>query len=462
MLPQVLLALALTATPYVRARTSSSDAGAHCLHWDEPQVAWVQNAVSSPPSSPASFDAVSRGFSTWKRALATCGGLTLTEEARSSSRKAGPTAGATPKENLVLFRFQSCAVKAPPTAACWLDGSCANAYDCWDHATGLLGVTLLSYYTGTGQIIDADIELNAAENTFTTVSGPVCTTAVSLSCVATDVQNTVTHEVGHFLGLAHAADRLSTMSATSMLGDLAKRQLDTASAQFVCDAYPKGLPAQDCAPPTTGCGAAPAGLSGLVALVACLLATRRRPGRRAPRHAGLAGALLALLLLPATARATTMVLLDLDTLTQVSDAVVRGTVVRAQARWTVDHARIVTEVELEVAAAWKGAPGRRVVLLQPGGEVDGVGQLVEGVARFVPGEEVVAFLEARGPVFTVAGYAQGRFAVERTATRVAASQPSGMRAALLDPFTRQEVAWAPLSLPLAELEARVRARVQAR
>lgn len=75
-----------------------------------------------------------------------------------------------------------------------------------------------------------------------------------------------------------------------------------------------------------------------------------------------------------TAQATTLLALDLDRLTSASDVVVRASVVRVQARWTSDHARIVSDVELQVHEAWKGAPARRVVVVLPGGAVGEVGQ----------------------------------------------------------------------------------------
>jgi hypothetical protein len=455
MLTQALILL-LSSAPYVRA-TATKEPGAHCLWWQEKALTWAQNSVGDQPKGIAGLDQVSQAFATWQRALASCSDVTLTEGARTSSRKVGLATGGAANTNLVLFRWKSCAQAAPAAAPCWADGSCANVYDCWDHPSGLLGVTTLSFITATGRVVDADIELNAAENLFTIVNAPVCGGAQALTCVATDVQNTVTHEVGHLLGLAHSATPGSTMNATSSVGDLAKRKVDADSAQFVCDVYPPKLPAQDCVEQTTpathqGCGAASGEPGALGALLGLLFFGSRV--RRA-RRAGLA---LALVLTTATAaQATTLLALELDRLTSASDVVVRASVVRVQARWTQDHARIVTDVELEVHEAWKGAPAKRVVLVLPGGTAGGMGQLVEGVARFVSGEEVVAFLEARGPVFTVTGFAQGRFTVEHSAAEAVAGQVPAVDALFLDPVTQQEVPWSPLRLPLSELQARVRA-----
>lgn len=114
--------------------------------------------------------------------------------------------------------------------------------------------------------------------------------------------------------------------------------------------------------------------------------------------------------------ATTMIAMDVPTLTRASDLVVRGTVVKREARWTSDGQRIMTDTELEIAEVLKGnaVVGRSIVLMQPGGEVGDIGQRVHGVATFRVGEEVVVFLERRGEKAFVVGLAQGRLLVDRS------------------------------------------------
>lgn len=183
-----------------------------------------------------------------------------------------------------------------------------------------------------------------------------------------------------------------------------------------------------------------------------------RPHRAAP------AALALLLALPALA--TTLLRLDLDTLTRDADAVVRGRVVRTESRWTGDGMRIVTDVEVEVAEALKGAPGARVTLTQPGGVVGDIGQLAQGVAAFTSGEEVVLFLERRGggPAahYRLRGMAQGKFRVERGADGAAWAVPEALGdAVLLDPRTRAPAASALQRMPLEALRRDV-ARAAAR
>lgn len=136
---------------------------------------------------------------------------------------------------------------------------------------------------------------------------------------------------------------------------------------------------------------------------------------------------------------------------RTSDAVVRGRVERRAPRLTPDGRRIVTDVEIAVASAWKGATGERVVVTVPGGELDGEGEWVDAAPTFTEGEEVVVFLARRGAGFRVNGLALGKYRV------VGGRAVPGLEA----------IAWAPgrvgpgeakiAAMDVAELERRVRA-----
>ena len=150
------------------------------------------------------------------------------------------------------------------------------------------------------------------------------------------------------------------------------------------------------------------------------------------------------------AGAAVMAPASVETLARGSDAVVRGRVLDTAARWSADGRRIVTEVEVEVAAVWRGSAPGRVRLTVPGGERDGIAQRLEGAPAFSPGEEVVLFLARRGPSWRVRGLALGKYRLEGRTARpdlrgvafAAGHVPEGERLAG--------------EMPVAELERRVR------
>ncbi|SET50199.1 hypothetical protein [Stigmatella erecta] len=167
-------------------------------------------------------------------------------------------------------------------------------------------------------------------------------------------------------------------------------------------------------------------------------------------------------LLGMPASASTMFQLDLSALSHSSDAVIHGTVRRVESRWSRDHRRILTDVEIEVSEALKGQPGSTVLLIQPGGRVGDIGQVVSGMASFTQGEEVVVFLERRGArAFGLVGLSQGKYEVLRTEdSRSALAVPAAKDVRLLEPKTSQPSASAPRTMGLEELKSAIRAALQ--
>jgi len=192
----------------------------------------------------------------------------------------------------VMFRQRLCSNVVPSGDPCLTNGDCNDQYDCWSNliSSNTIGLTTTTYRLSTGQILDADIEFNAATFHFSTLqSGPPCSFGhYSPDCIATDVQNTATHEFGHTLGLDHTSycdgGICSVMNPNSSLGEVSKRTIDPWSSTFVCDTYPKGRASQDCISSNTssvsasksGCASAP-GRSAwpLLALLTLGLAKRR-------------------------------------------------------------------------------------------------------------------------------------------------------------------------------------------
>jgi hypothetical protein len=173
--------------------------------------------------------------------------------------------------------------------------------------------------------------------------------------------------------------------------------------------------------------------------------------------------LAALLLWGLPASATTMLRLELPELAQSSDTVIHGTVRRVESRWSKDRRRILTDVEIEVTEALKGQPGSTVLLIQTGGRMGDIGQVVHGSASFTPGEEVVVFLERRGAsAFQLSGMSQGKYQVRRAADgKSALAVPEDTQEVLLlDPDTRQATTSTRKTLTLQELKAAIRTALQ--
>ncbi|MGZ3444193.1 MAG: myxosortase-dependent metalloprotease, MXAN_2677/MXAN_2678 family [Myxococcaceae bacterium] len=301
---------------YVRERTSD---GEHCLRWpvaagSTSTVTFVQSAAGDFKLGPGLFEAVTRSEGSWAAQANACSSLALLEGPHSSSRATGYDQTGS-NENLVLVRTADCFRAVGADDPCRKNDTCGNVHDCWDHGAAILAVTLLTY-DETGALLDTDIEVNGALSYLSLVDSPPCLPgAITPSCVGNDVQNTVTHELGHALGLGHSPDPASTMFGTGPLGETSKRILDPASKQFVCDVYTRGFAAKDCfvpdggtepsgggtgsgpsgpggptgsgiARPSIGCsatarsGADSAGLLGTA--LAALLAVVRRRGQRGP------------------------------------------------------------------------------------------------------------------------------------------------------------------------------------
>jgi len=283
MILQLVLTLALSQA--VRSRVDDQDPKSQCLWWPENTQIQLKFSADGNPATPGEteFTAIAAAMTTWQTQLNLCASLTLSQGARTPTRKVGYFEKET-NEDVAVFRTRRCSEVVPAGDGCATGDNCGNQFDCWQHQEAAIAITTTSYNPATGRILDSDIEFNAPTFTFSTVDSPVCPGGqVSTNCVATDVQNTTTHELGHLLGLGHSPSTSSTMSFRANPGELSKRVLDADTARFVCDVYPRGRPAQTCfLTPVTpelgkaarGCTAAPGGV--LLALAALFL-RRRRP-----------------------------------------------------------------------------------------------------------------------------------------------------------------------------------------
>lgn len=126
---------------------------------------------------------------------------------------------------------------------------------------GTLAKTSVTYNDETGEIYDADIEVNTANNTVTISDDP--------KKIQYDLQAILTHEVGHFIGIAHSANSDAVMFASYSPGSIAQRKLTQDDIDAVCAIYepnsgtvcnvePRGGFSASCDPPeeSTTCAVA--------------------------------------------------------------------------------------------------------------------------------------------------------------------------------------------------------------
>jgi hypothetical protein len=176
----------------------------------------------------------------------------------------------------------------------------------WPHPgyEDALALTTVTFDAVTGEIHDADIEINTFNFPFTTEDAQV----------AYDLLSTIQHETGHLLGVSHSETGDSVMYDQPELGSIRRRELTTDDAAAICAVYPADLPpiAATCSPvprdfapgceqelsapsapePDGGCSAsptrAPAGArtwlaAACVVALASLLRLRRAAGRAPAR-----------------------------------------------------------------------------------------------------------------------------------------------------------------------------------
>jgi len=290
----VLLAVGAPARAYVRTTSESSGAP---VQWNEHCIVVTIDKRGSKDVTLADIaTTLQRSIDNWTKRTNMCGGLTLGMQPATRILDVAP-------DGLPAVIFRNDVWQRPGHAP---------------HDPSAIGLTTVMYVNtpglpGDATILDADIELNNVNYTFTTTpESAVARPGTELA----DLENTLTHELGHVQGLAHtcwdhttlmppldnngqpipdcnSASLPASITMTTMYpyasspGETSKRNLADDDVHGVCDVYGPLAGKLSCYPEIDGgaCSAAPSRhpppwpgvlVVGLFALAASLAWPRRR------------------------------------------------------------------------------------------------------------------------------------------------------------------------------------------
>ncbi len=309
--------------------------------------------------------------------------------------------------------------------------------DEWDFEPDALAITLTLYRRGSGELVDSDILVNERAYVWGTNDQ-----------VENDIENAITHEVGHFLGLGHSEDAEATMYASARRFETKKRSLSLDDQAAILALYREvptqaelaaaeptpepqrrtptqaALPEDGSGPGCTTTGDEGAGLSGLLLLALAAVRRRRSPGPEVahssvtPRRKPRAGVFVAQVLsvfavvaaLASSANATLVQAFSLEDLSTFASKVVRARVATIESGW--EGSLVFTNVKINIEECFKGPCEEQELTIRVlGGTVGDLVMDVQDVTRYSIDEEVMLFLEPVGRRWRTTGMAQGKFRI---------------------------------------------------
>jgi hypothetical protein len=128
--------------------------------------------------------------------------------------------------------------------------------------------------------------------------------------------------------------------------------------------------------------------------------------------------LLAVVVCPTPAQATTVIPPSFDDLVNQSDYVVRAVVKSVSCEWRSEGANrhILTKVELEVEEVIAGNPPTPLVLEMLGGKIGDLQMVVQGTPEFKVGDEDILFIHGNGIQFNpLVALGHGRYPIKHDA-----------------------------------------------
>jgi hypothetical protein len=348
------LSTSATASAYVLAETASGTPA----HWQADHIDVVIDP-SIDALGPAARDAVETSFATW----------------RAVSESAVPEVGFTSGvADPIGYRANA----ANANTVRYVAGG-------YPPAGSALSITIATYDMS-GAFVDADVVINGLPGLSFAVLDPSAPplAADAMLSAPYDLQNVVTHEAGHFFGMAHANDLPDdTMFPTSAQGETKKRTLGDDDAAGIRSLYPDAFVAScNAGGRSASSSASWLGAAGL--LVAGAAIARRRSNARVAAGPFAAAALLTFAAPGAHAAGHHP---SSDAATAAEPASANATVLDTRTWWESGVA--FTAIDLDVVClSGSTCPARRSHLEVVDGTVDGLTQIVSGRAVPAVGERI--------------------------------------------------------------------------